>query len=855
MKKGVILIIFILLPVFLLAGTTGKIAGRIIDASTGAPLPGANVRVVETNMGASTDADGYYFIINIPPGVYELNVTMMGYRAKTITNVKVNIDLTTTVNFTLEATVIELGEVVVVAERPMILKDQTSTTHYIDHETMDTQPIHSFQEVAQRQAGVIGTHFRGGRTGETAVLVDGIPVRDPAAEYRGYMAGFTSSLPEQSIEELEIITGGFNAEYGNAQSGLINVITPEGGNKHSGEISVRTTAARVMDLVNEETLNPRLREVYGLQLSGPIWNPLPVNLNYFLTTGLSDQESGELPNQDSFQRTYQGKLTVKFSPTMKLNFGGHTSQEDYNIYSHLYSKYEMLDHLADRCRKTNQKYLIWTHTLSPKTFYELKGSSFLSQYHAVCKDVDDYDNDGDTEEELNWDPNGPGPWYQDRERENIPGGWFWASGDENFWMDQKAQTYTLKGDLTSQVRFNHLIKAGLEFDWNQVKIERYRWTAVGVNVYDESWDQDFIDLVLYGQDKIELAELIVNFGLRFDYFNPNGFREKAWYPKDQSDPLIGSEVKDPISPSTSYQLSPRIGVSFPISERDVLHFSYGHFFQRPDGRFLYHNLGGYRKGAIPTIGNPGLKPERTVAYEVGLNHLFTEDLKGTFTAYFKDISNLVDQKHYYCAPLDYDVFENADYGNVRGLEFVVTKRQGRFLGGSVSYTYSVAKGRSSSPYAGGNYAYYQQVMPEELVFLNWDQRHVVKANINFTTPYDWGPVFLDTKLLGGWMINTSHEYGSGLPYSSPSRALRPPVNDKRLPPTNTTDLKLIKKFKLFSFKLSFYVECLNLFNKKNILYLVDAECYELTGEPGGWHRDPGVYSNPRLFRGGIKFNW
>ncbi|HID93813.1 MAG TPA: TonB-dependent receptor [bacterium (Candidatus Stahlbacteria)] len=858
----VVLVVSAILFTTIFAGTTGKIAGVVTDEETGKPLPAANVIVIGTPLGAAADQSGRYVILNVPPGTYSVKASMMGYAPVTLTDVKVSADVTTSLNIALSPRVIEFPEgIVVVARRPMILKDVTATRHFVTGETIDNQPIHSLQEAAMLQAGVVGAHFRGGRVGETMVLVDGLPVKDPVSAYRGYMGGFTSDLPEMSISEMEVLTGGFNAEYGNIQSGVMNVVTKEGGEVFSGKLSLRTTSNRITgdtaivsvvgytkdgDTIKVSNLR-RVRDVYEFSLSGPI-PIIPFSMKYFVSGEISNQKRGDFPNQDFLEHTYQGKLSVKLAPTMKLILGGHTSWNDYNIYSHRYSKYGMLDHLADRHRKTNQRYLNWTHTISSNTFYELRFGHFFSGYHAAVKDVDDYDQDGNTEEELIWE--GPEPpslpheeaHYRNRVREDIPGGWFWASGDENFWMDQNAEVYTVKADLTSQVTFNHMLKIGLEFNWNDMRVRRVRWTTVGQNVYDDHWSQDCIDFAIYAQDKMEFKQLIVNFGLRLDYFNANGFGEKAWFPADQSDPLEGGKIKNPIAPKPRYQLSPRLGVSHPITERDILRFSYGHFFQRPDARFLYENLGGYAIGAIPNVGYPDLIPEKTVAYEIGVEHMFTNDLKGSFTAYFKDITNLVDQKHYYCAPLDYDVYTNVDYGNVRGAEFVLTKRQGRYLGGTFNYTYSVAKGRSSSPYAGGHYAYYEQLMPEELNFLDWDQRHTIKFNLNLTIQ-----PFLIT--------NVTYEYGSGLPYSSPSRALRPPVNDKRLPPTSNTDLKIIVKLPLGRITPSLFLECINLFNKRNILWLASVEKYEMTGDPTGYHNNPTVYSNPRILRGGIRIDW
>ena len=122
-----LIISFVILPVLLFAGTTGKIAGNVKDIETGEPLPGCNVQIVNTNMGAATDGNGEYFIINVPPGQYTVRTSMIGYKTVNTTNVQVMVDLTTRLNFSMEQTVLDIGEeITVVAERPLVQKDITS---------------------------------------------------------------------------------------------------------------------------------------------------------------------------------------------------------------------------------------------------------------------------------------------------------------------------------------------------------------------------------------------------------------------------------------------------------------------------------------------------------------------------------------------------------------------------------------------------------------------------------------------------------------------------------------------------------------------------------------------------------
>lgn len=183
-KVFVILFVLFLTVTQLLAGTTGKIAGRVVDAATGEPLPGVNVSVQGTTLGAATDLDGYYTILRVPPGTYSVVASMIGYKEVVQTNVVVSVDLTTTVNFQMEATVVTGETVTVVAERPLVIKDLTSSSIKVASQEIEDIPgVLSVTDAVELMPGVIGEgeeiHVRGGRSGEVVYYIDGIAVNDP----------------------------------------------------------------------------------------------------------------------------------------------------------------------------------------------------------------------------------------------------------------------------------------------------------------------------------------------------------------------------------------------------------------------------------------------------------------------------------------------------------------------------------------------------------------------------------------------------------------------------------------------------------------------------------------------------
>lgn len=944
----IIFIVMISSPAF--AGVTGKIAGQITDAETGQPLPGVNVVIVGTFMGAATDINGNYVILNVPVGTYELKATMIGYTGMTIKNIRVSIDITSRVDFKLASEVLEAAEgVIIVAERPLIQKDEVSTRHFVSSEEIELQPVDSFEEIAKNQAGVVGNHFRGGRTGEVLVLIDGIPIKDPAGTYSEQLGGFTSDVPEYGIQELEVSLGGFSAEYGNVQSGVLNLALKEGTSKYSGKARATTTDLGISGLnnfvsttsrdlfgdslgqmLNWQKENRLIKKIYEFNINGPepltglllpaLGLQIPGSVALSLSAELTDNDRSYYLNQQSFDHTYQGKLTYRITANHKLSIGGVLSNSDWDQFYYPAARYGpapdyplneykyvnndtlfhyayvtdpsrfrerqgeiissggqtpageaysamkkyyvagMQEYLWDYHKKSNIGYAIWTHTISPQTFYEIRLNNFYSNYHYATRDVDDRDGDGDTQEDLVWDINKPGPHPIYRERDIN---YWWIRGDDPGYRDQSSWTHNLKADMVSQVTSNHLVKGGVEFNLNRTKVENISWTLNLSSVRKDIWDQENWDFGAFIQDKLEFAGIIAIAGLRYDLFDPNGLEGAVYYPTDYNYPYTTVDedgipvFTNPKKAERKGQLSPRLGISHPITDRDVLHFTYGHYFQRPDGYFLYRNnriqsltkVGNY-------IGNPDLKPEKTVAYEVGVEHQFSDDIKGTITGYYKDVSNLMDWRKYVgrsIQNIELNIFTNADYGNVKGMEFTFSKRAGRFWGASVNYTYSVAKGRSSNYLSGfGSFT-----DAKRMNILDFDQTHTANANIILQTPKDLGPQYVGFRPLANWRASFQANYGSGLPYSSYGSGK---VNDERLPWTSSTDVKLVRQFSVSSLDFDLFMDVFNLFNRKNVGWIGSALYYDVEGDPsiimrddisGAFIRNPQVYSQGRQFRFGL----
>lgn len=218
--------LIILLTTMVIAGTTGKIAGRITDKKTGEPLPSVNVSIKGTSLGASTDLDGYYAILHVPPGTYTLVASYIGYAPVTVENVKVNVDQTTTIDIVLEEQTIETEGVTIVAERSVVKQDVSTSVTAVQQEEIRSMPITSLDKVLDVQAGVEdGLRIRGGDMNQLLLQIDGATWRDPRNNQP------ITLIALSGIQEVSIEKGGFNAEYGQVRSGVVNVIGREGDSK------------------------------------------------------------------------------------------------------------------------------------------------------------------------------------------------------------------------------------------------------------------------------------------------------------------------------------------------------------------------------------------------------------------------------------------------------------------------------------------------------------------------------------------------------------------------------------------------------------------------------------------------
>ncbi len=808
----------------LAAGVTGKVTGRVLDGATAEPLIGVNVMVDGTGMGAATDMDGYYAIIGLPPGQYSIRASYIAYAPMVITDVKVMVDLTTEINFKLRSEILQGAEVTVVAQAPTVRKDVTSTSYRVSAQEIKALQVVDLNDLINLQAGVVEGHFRGGRSGEVMYIVDGIPINDD------YSGDVPLAVENDLIQALEVISGTFNAEYGQAMSGIVNIVTKEGQKYFKGKLSSYFgdyVSSHDDIFMHIDNVDPLAINNLQLSLSGPLPSLLvPANFSILLrqysSAGYLFGEQMFLPTDSSNfydpenpyiqatgngavvplaplkRKTAQGKLTYKLYAKGKLNISAFYQSKKYREFDQIF-KYNPEGNYQ-RVSNDYRGSIQFTHLFSAETFITLNASSGFTEYgQYVYNDWRD-------------------PGYAPLRYYTGTGSNGFSTGGMRMWQHRRSNQDNIgKIDFTSQITKNQKVGAGISLKQSNLWLHEFQIYFNENNVisqppdsswYNNSYHHKPLEYAAYLQDKLELGEIIVNAGLRYDYFDPDGY-----IPIDFNDPRH-SALRDA---KASAQLSPRLGIAYPITDQGVIHFSYGHFFQVPAYERLYINpdfevslvqLKGDQppRGRFNAMGNAELQPQKTVSYEIGLKQGLTEYLTLDITGFNKDIRDLIGME------VRDDIyggrffrFINRDYANIKGITLALDQREtpGGF-GLGVDYTYQVATGNASDP----NEAWARQRVDPPIesekkrVLLDWDQTH--SLNLSATTTQ------------AGFHISLIGKMGSGLPYTRSSvRYSNRVYNGERKPLTFTIDLNVAKDVKIAGVTLSPYLKITNLLDRKN----------------------------------------
>ena len=494
-RKSILYIPFLLIllsSINIFAGNTGKITGKVTDAQSSEPLLGINVIIQGTTQGAATGADGSYIIINIEPGTYSLVFSGVGYQKKMVTNVNVSSDFTTTIDVQLSSETIGLETVVVEAQKPLVRKDLTSSQVTVDAAQISALPVENVDQLLTLQAGIIkdvdgNIHIKGGRSSEVSYNVNGISIVNP------YDNSKSVEIATNAIQELSVVSGTFNAEYGNALSGVVNSITKEGTNKYTGSVSFYSgdyLSSHKDIFYNINSVDPVNNYVTEFTLGGPI--PMLNDYVTFFVSGRLNDDKGYLYgirehqpgdyiqylSADSISVLATGdgkvvsmnpskdwngnaKITIKPSSTFKINYDFLISNSKYQLYNHDL-KYNP-DAGYHRYNSGLFNSIEFRHVIGNSTFYSLKGSYNVNDYKRYLYPLlDASGNEADFSAGMDLTGLQADPRYASS-LQYVADNTFPVGGTLNEQFYQKTRTLNGKFDLTSQLNLHHEIKLGAEY--------------------------------------------------------------------------------------------------------------------------------------------------------------------------------------------------------------------------------------------------------------------------------------------------------------------------------------------------------------------------------------------------------
>lgn len=867
------------------AGTTGKIAGAVADAETGEVLPGVNVIIEGTHLGAATDLEGDYAILNIPPGTYSLKATMIGYREGRAINVNVSIDFTTTVDFHLQPAVLEIGDAIVItAERPLVRLDLTSSQAVVGAEEISEMPVEDMADVLGLQAGVVedaggGIHVRGGRASEVAYQLDGISVTDPFSGMKAV------EIENMAVQELQVISGTFNAEYGQAMSGIVNIVTKEGGDRLAGNLSLCSgdyLSSHEDIFYNIDDRNPFDIVDFQAGLNGPIPG-LGRKLSFFSSIR-SLADDGHLygrrlfnPSDDPTDSAYtwpspdtaqavamnrkkrtslQSKLTYKLSPTVKFAWGTSGDKSNCRAFSHDFLYNPDGDYQHHHRSWSHSVHL--NHSLSPKAFYTAKLSRFFYDYrYYVFQDPEeilDKISKGEQIDSRYVDP--------DLLNNNIAN---FRSGGTEMWHFYRNTTTTVgKFDITSQITKTHQAKAGIELRKHRLCLHEFELIPReedGVRIepfvpdippiespLHNEYAHHPVEASAYIQDKMEFKDMIVNVGFRYDFFEPDGrvptdlrdphndsYTTNIW--DDQLDSLVTVTGLDPVKPFNedgSYNYW-----RYKYREAKPKHqFSprIGIAYPITEQGAIHFSYGHFFQ--IPTFEHLYADPEFEV--EKGLTtRMGNADLNPQKSVIYEiGLQQQLSER----IGMDVTGFYK-DMRDLLGTEIHEIYQMGhkyalyvnRDYGNVRGITLALNKRRSGLLSASIDYTY--QVAEGNASDPNatfWDNQSIPpRESEKQVVPLDWDQTHtlnfsVTLSEPDSWGIGILGRLGSGLPYTPAYQHQRTGFeNSERKPPQYNFDLKAHKALKLGPIGCSFFLKIYNLFDRMN-----ESDVYSDTGRAG-----------------------
>lgn len=844
---------------------TGRLLGTVRNTKSGEPLPGAVIRIHELARGAQTDISGKYVIARVKPGRYTVDATLIGYKQVRNYSIDIYAGEDSQLDFNLDETVLPLGsEVVVYGERPLLDPTVPAAIRTIQPKEISRGTVRDLGEILKELPGVVEIdkelHIRGGRTYETQYMIDGVSVTDPLIR-----RGYGLSLNANSVKELSLYSGGANAEFGQATSGVVEVLTKEGQERFSGTLNYHSD-----HLFGKSGFNTDILEA---SLSGP--EPATSKLlksvglpgeTYFFWSGNFLLTDTYLPySRDLYSATFGGsslaprsdnqfstllKLTWKITPLIKLSLshsGAANINQDRSIletrirtidYSYGYPfEYEkILDNFNTYTQKSNQQIISLDYRISLDKQLRLTASRFFTTLRSDVhgKKWTDYirpvDNRPDTII--------AGP--DSSVFTVIKGDGFWDSGDGDSWYDHYIENYGFKATYETNVEENYKLKLGLESEHQTVQVLDIYKPWLGESGFGLNYDAYRVRPSTYGgflQNSINLQGMVFDFGLRYDLWFVGKYAEDAL--ENDSISVLSQVLRDKFKDETQEifgrrargSFSPRFGVANQISRSLTLFGSYSRFARKPAPQYLYAKLYTPSQAAYQLYGNPALDYEKVTNIEVGVKYLPTQRAALGISGYIKYIGDYIAATAVSPDPRfpdeTYFLYFNLDYATSQGVEVEYIHEYSEFFDLSVSAAFSKARGERSLPadILRGLKARSEGEIYNDVAF-DWDKpwQGVLKAN--FTGPRDSNPRLLGITLPRDWNLNVKFWAQAGKRYT-PYRQTTDDFgftvfvpdgesNSKIGPWWNSLDFSFQKYFRLEKYTLTFFLEGTNVLDHKNV---------------------------------------
>lgn len=752
----------------LINGVSGKIQGIVLDAATNEPIPYVNIIILKTELGTATDQDGTFFIFNVLPSIYTVEISCVGYQTQQIKDVIVEIDQTARLKVILTQAPIEMEPITIISKTPFVRKDMTGTTYIIRKDELAVLPIDYTISLIAFQPSVANLdtalHVRGGRATEVLYLIDNVSIIDPQT------GDPAINISKGIIDEIIFMPGGFDVEYGRAMSGVINLITERPADHFQTKVYAKTE--RVMPFYYD----------FGYEnVQSVIHFPVAQKFKGFVSLDIMHTDDWfpklyKLPHKQRDDYSLYGKWSYIPSGKLTLNMSSVLSRTQFDRYAPAKARF-LYDNYRSDLRKSNLQALNVNFLPNSRTFLNLTLSRLFTRRIFGVKEnrlyglFEDFEfRNYNTYRPISYGSRNPFGVYTRH--------WF-QEGDYGVYQDKSSHILKTQAKAIVQIHKYHEINTGLEYTYQDFENFTYLLSNDTLHPITDEYQYNPTEYSVFLQDNIDYKGLYAKVGCRYDYFSSD---------------IEGIEPK--------VIISPRMGFSFMVTDRFLFRVNVGRYAQPPlfDYLYSYYQLlpYPYSSGLPDIVGNPDLKPEKTLSYEIGMQGAIRQNLSATINAFYKDVSDLIGTRYVLALPRSYAQYFNVEFANIKGIETILEFANPVFTG-KISYTLSWTKGTSS--YAQEVYDLVQldtTYIPEaKEYYMDFDQRHRVLIQGMFSLPLE-----TDLYVFG--------HIGQGFPYTPPGpEGKYQERNIVKLPFRKSIDCVVSRSFRIGKISVKTNLEIIN----------------------------------------------